>query len=229
MADVVSKLRWIDPESKLIVNGFIRESQKLLPFEESPYYNLTELIVQLCLIYYAINEYWDKFSSDFITENDKCIIKRVNNSHWNATVLGQQILPSIGNIIYEWYFNIVKLKHGASFIGICDSKFDDVNQAVRWTDYLNYMYYGSRGRIAGNKFSERVAGQKYKEGDIVSMRLNTKQGIIEFYKQSKEDKDRVLSGKMKFAQKKELSYKMCCMMYYCGDHIKLAKFQTITV
>ena len=53
MADLLKQVQYIDLKSKLIVYGFIRESQDLLPFENNPYYNLNELIAQIsCPIMY---------------------------------------------------------------------------------------------------------------------------------------------------------------------------------
>ena len=106
------RLKQLTLRDKVIVNGFIRESQNLLPFDENPYYNLTDLIIQICLIYYAINEGWDILHEDFGTREDKSALMRKKGEGWDNANYGQFFVPSKGNYIYEWCFKI----HGSHII-----------------------------------------------------------------------------------------------------------------
>ena len=123
MADLVTlRLKDIDERSGMIVNGFIRESQNLLPFDENPYYNLTDLIVQICLIYYAMNECWDVLSDDFITEEDRSILKKNKGfGAWGNSNYGKLSIPSKGDYAYEWHIKINQVRFGYAFIGIADA------------------------------------------------------------------------------------------------------------
>ena len=75
MTALTTRLKLVDHASKMIVNGFLRQSQTLLPFERNPYFILIELIVQICLIYYARIEFWDLLDSNFITQENGTILK----------------------------------------------------------------------------------------------------------------------------------------------------------
>ena len=224
MEGLSDRTKKIDLRSKLIVNGFIRESQKLLPFEENVYYNLNELIIQICLIYYAINEYWDLISSDFITNKDKSELKRQVGGNWNNTNYGKTIIPSIGNFIYEWYLKIGSLEYGYAFIGICDSKYNVLEDSAEWAVIPRYLWDGNTGFMEdGKAASKSVEGLKYMTGDIISIRLNTKEGTVEFYK-ALEDKEKKLSGQMDVEQGQDLSYRLAATIYWHGNYITLTQF-----
>ena len=218
-------LKKIDAESKLIVDGFIRESQKLLPFEDNPYYNLNELIVHLCLMYYVMNEYWDILAAGFETEQDGTVLKRTPNEGWENANYGKKIVPSMGKYVYEWYFKINRLDYGYAYIGICDSKCDDIEEGIRWLDVDRYVYYGYRGIITGYANNKpHLDGLKYATENMVLMRLNTKMGTIEFYQSENEDAEMQLSGKMDILQEEELSYRMAVTVYNNKRCITLTKF-----
>ena len=225
MADISSRLKQIDNRSKTIVNGFIRESQDLLPFEENAYYNLTELIVQICLIYYAINEHWDVLAADFAAEEDKRMLKRLQGASWENTNYGKQIIPSIGDLIYEWYLKIGNLEYGYAFIGICDAKCDMTHDSAYWSVFKRYFYAGYHGKISG-EFGRDKDGKKYATGDTVMIRLNTKDRTIEFLHKA-GDHDQELQSVVKVPIKAEetLSYRLAATIYYGKCYITLQKFE----
>ena len=228
LSSFAARLQQIDIRSKLIVNGFIRESQTLLPFEENAYYNLNELILQICLIYYAINEYWDELSSDFITEGNGKILKKITSCSWKNANFGKVIVPSIGDCIYEWYLRIDKLRNGSSFIGIIDAKCSttNTNLTLSRNKYFAYLWYGYSGS-SRFPFQSTSYGLIYGTGDDILIRMNTKQAKLEFYKMSNNGKGMKLSFKTDYEQDKYLSYKIAASIHWSNDCITLTKFQVI--
>ena len=229
MSSFAARLQQIDIRSKLIVNGFIRESQKLLPFEDNAYYNLNALIVQICLLYYAINEYWDKVSSAFITEQNGTVLKRVSD-YWDNANFGKVIVPSIGDCIYEWYLRINQSKSGSVFIGIIDAKCDNTNKSIiaSTNKYSKFVYHGfiESSRIS---FLPRSYVQlKYRTGYDILIRMNTEQGELEFYKMTNNGKGMELSLKADYKQDKYLSYKIAASIFDVDTCITLTKFQVYT-
>ena len=184
-----------------------------------------ENIVNMIIEYYAISEFWKVLSSDFITEEDGTVLKRVKGGDWENCNYGENIIPSIGGYIYEWYFEIVKLDSGYAFIGICDTKCDTTDDSARWIASNQYMYYGYGGRITQN--AKTTKGLKYRTGDKIMIRLNTKQGKIEFYRALIETETMEFSGSCQVTQEKDLYYKMATTMYYHGTCVKLIKFDVI--
>ena len=227
MSSFASRLRQIDIRSKLIVNGFIRESQKLLPFEDNAYNNLNALIIQICLIYYSIIEYWDKVSPAFITEENGTVLKKITSPSWSNANFGKVIVPSIGICIYEWSLKINKLMTGHAFVGIIDAKCNSTNENISAASrkYCAYLWYGFSGS-SGISSQHLDYELKYRTGDEILIRMNTKQGKLEFYKMSNNGKGMELSFKTDYKQDKYLSYKIAATIFY-ADCITLTKFQVI--
>ena len=64
-----------DQRTKDIVNGFIKQYQKLLSKNNIYHYNIPSLIQNLCLNYYWIKEYFTFHGVDIILNKDKTIAK----------------------------------------------------------------------------------------------------------------------------------------------------------
>ena len=233
MSDILSRLKKIDFRSKLIVNGFIRESQKLLSFKDNPYYNLNALIIQICLIYYAMTEYWDILADGFITEKNGTVLKKTNNSsnNWSNTSYGKTVMPSIGNCIYEWFIKLDKIYSGFLHIGICDSKCDLTIRSVRWNNFDRYLCHASNGFIASRKASgasKLSKGIKFWEGCVLSIRVDTKKGIIQFHSNSEGSDEEHQSVQLKLQQKVDLSYRLAASICCATDYITITKLEMHT-
>ena len=225
MAHFHQRLKQVTHKDKLIVNGFIREAQDLLPFEDNPYYNLNGLIVQICLIYFAMEEYWDTLHPNFITEERGTVLKRAENSGWGNANYGKFVVPSIGNCVYEWHFEINKIVHGSAMIGMVDVQEMRLNEGLKWNQSVDsYCWYGSRGLLS-YKFNQRVQGNTFEDGDIVIMKVDTNQGFIEFSHAKNENAEAKISGKLDLKQADYLSYKMAATIYYKDNYITLTKFE----
>eukprot|EP01084_Bolivina_argentea_P185931 320551_1 len=107
-SDILKKMGQIDDRTKLIVNGFIRHSQNLLPFEDNSYFNICDLVIHLCTLYYYVNEYWDILSVNSKTASEKTVLMKSNSDDWSHTNYCHQTIPSEGDIIYQWYLKMNK-------------------------------------------------------------------------------------------------------------------------
>ena len=216
------RLRSIDDNTKYLVSGFIKQSQSLLPFEVSPYYNLTELIVQICLIYYAITEYWNILDSHFITQQYGTVLKRKILNGWRNTNYGKMVIPSIGNLIYEWHLKINKVRQGAAFIGIADANKVDTGYGFRWsTKVANYCWYGDAGQLSYRFNHTTKEGTRFRSGDIIVIKVDTMNGFVEFYKGRNSAKN---STKFDLEQKDVLSYRIAVTMFNGSNYITLIRF-----
>ena len=185
-------------------------------------------IGNIIIKYYLITEYFDILCPDFIADEDGTVLKRIANNNWINSNYGKNIIPSIGDYIYEWYFKINKLDHGYAFIGICDSDCSITSDSAKWVAKHRYMYYGHVGRIIRD--GDRINGAlKYKTDDVIVIRLNTKEGKIEFYKVMNEDGEKQLSGKCEVKQDEALSYKLAATLYYDQACVTLTKFDVCKV
>ena len=78
-----AKISTFDDRIKKIVFGFIRNSQKLLP-KNNQYYNIPDLVIQICLLYYLINDKFDKKcigNQMFLDEKNETIIMKKSTSN----------------------------------------------------------------------------------------------------------------------------------------------------
>ena len=214
--------------NRIIVNGFVRQSQSLLPFEDNPYYNLTEVITQICLVYYALNEYWNLLHHDFVTEENGRRLTRIKGKGRNNTNYGNLTVPSKGNCGYEWHIKINKFRYDRGAIGIVDAN-ESRNYIVKaigkTPEALSYLYYGGSGDLSYRAFYEKAYGIAYKTGNIIIIKLDTKNGIVQFHHAKNETAEVVLSSSCDIEQRDSLSYQLAATMEWDGTSITLIKFQ----
>ena len=227
LSDISDRLKQIDIKSKLIVNGFIRESQYLLPVDDNPYYNLNELIIRICLIYYAIVECWAVLHNSFISKENGIVLRReTGRERWENANYGKMTIPSIGEYIYEWRIKIGKLRNTALLLGVCDSKCNVMNQGVKWLDCHRYIYSANAGTITTLP-RRRIQGNRLQGWNIVLIRVDSKKGRIGFYEALNENEKMELSEEIDLMQKEDLSYRLAASLFYNGDYITITDFQML--
>ena len=230
MADITKRTKAIDPRSKLIVSWFIRDAQKLFSFETNPYYNICDLIMILCLIYYTQDEYWGIISSDEVARSeDRLTLTRLHRNKWSNTSYGKLEIPSKGSCIYKWWF---KIDTASACIGICDSTYKHTSKCFAFgTRVAGYYWLSFSGQMQALKQNEDCYGLKFECGDIIMLQLDTKKGQLMFYKIiTDKDKDEItnkLSGSFKIEQNDELSYRICVTLYGIDNAVSLIDFAVI--
>ena len=120
-------------------------------------------------------------------------------------------------------------------IGICDSRYNRTDNVEEFDGTPKYCWQD------GGKIYERKNGYHYDtfegdevnrhfgRGDVISLRLDTKKGEIEFYIQSRKlarfNKGRQKCGYFSIIQRDDLSYKLAASIWYNNDHISIEKFE----
>eukprot|EP01084_Bolivina_argentea_P018751 34890_1 len=203
--------------SVLIVNGFIRQSNELLPVSRSPYFNIPKAIIQLCFEYYFINEYWDILGKDTKISLDKTSLIKIQ-SGWDNTSYGKNTIPSIGNYIYKWKIKIDKLTNHGMYIGIA-SNHNETHLGFQDTfiDY-NYVWDGGFGLC----FCQSVVIEMsipYDEDDIIYIQLNTQNGTLMFAVNDEQDKP------FPIKQNENINYKLAVSMMNPNDCIIVDDFK----
>ena len=190
------RLKYVDKRSKLLLHGYMHESEKNLSL------TIPDLITFICMFYYYQFEYFTDHG-DFITLNDDRTIAQIsdNISHVTAhSVYGNiKIDKSLGNVILLWTLKVITLANQDGmdddlYLGIDSSNKSETHSD--FSDYQRYTYYalGSDQAKWTNINSEPdswndgkrdngyvVYGEYLKDGDIVRMEVNIPTESIKFY------------------------------------------------
>ena len=145
------RLSNVDDKTKKIVFGFIRNSQNYFP-QNNSYYNIPDLVIQICLLYYLMN---DKFDKKCIGESMKLNEKEQTITMENETSNSAFLTNIIDHGIHHWRFKIkqcAKLRGSENnwggewytTLGIWKVKSDDNEEKLPINTYFSEKYKGSR-------------------------------------------------------------------------------------
>ena len=177
----ISDCRKIEKRIVYVVNGFIHESQELLP-ANNVYYNIPELIIQICLIFYHIKEYWDPewcninfdIDGNVISPNQQC-----------GTYRTAFLYQCISKGAHHWQFKIlVKGPSNGIDIGIC--KTSQLSMAVKsyFTRIKSNGYaYNCTGMVLYSIEKNKNPSfniKRCREGDIIDMYVDFNKAEIKF-------------------------------------------------
>ena len=110
------KLGNIDDECILIIDGFIREAQSLLP-RENTFYNIPPSITHIILLFYYIQmDEFELFPSCFTPSDDNKTVIKTDGTDW-ASACGKIGIESQSNIRCFWKLKLIK-ESSPLFIGI---------------------------------------------------------------------------------------------------------------
>ena len=148
---------------------------------------------------------------------------RKNEEDWDNANYGQFSVPSKGNYIYEWYF---KIQGSHIIIGIIDATEKNTTEGIRWNmDAENYSWVGFNGHVSNNMGGSGNAF-RYGTGDTVALKVNTKEGTIQFgYKKNEESEIQIAPVKFALTQSDDLYYKMAATIHSAEDFVVLQKLQ----
>eukprot|EP01084_Bolivina_argentea_P227012 383403_1 len=225
MATSFKELDDVDKRTKLMMYGFLHlcTQPKLLLL------NIPDVIVNLCLLYYYVNEFWDICGQNIVRSDDKRKLIKTKNG-WSNTSCGFHTISSpIYNTsiydgddcnFYKWDIQIIKSKQYPSYISIGLSRNFDIGQSIcntlqKWTN--NICYYGHNGNQMHG--SCKSIGDVYGQNDIISIELNTKNGMVSFYKND------VIQGKSwRIAISACVKYKLAVSVCDKGDSVSIMRF-----
>ena len=103
MAATFKHLEHCDKRSRNLLNGYIRESQKLLPSEENSYYIIPDIIIHVCLSFFwnagIFNQKKHGKNLRFI---DARTVEKVNDSMYSVCTIGDIVTDEMCDIFrYE--------------------------------------------------------------------------------------------------------------------------------
>mmetsp|Transcript_16999 Transcript_16999/g.27108 ORF Transcript_16999/g.27108 Transcript_16999/m.27108 type:complete len:232 (+) Transcript_16999:635-1330(+) len=180
------RLRPVEKMRKLIVEGYMRRAQRLLP-TYSVFYNIPDLVSHICALYFLMN---DRFDEDTLgvrmrlNPNTQCITQAFKGS--NSAFLSNIVSSGF----HMWRFKIVQCRRGgkssqwSATVGLWkvrkeDSDCDNLPLNTYFTNVAasarskSYAYAFGMGVLidarSGNPWSGREYGTKAKTGDVIEM------------------------------------------------------------
>lgn len=205
----MSTRRQID---ELLVYGYLRMQTKLIKHMEIP-----EDIMNICLILYHIKSFFFTAGGHCNIDEDKTTVTCVRDDSFVSRpncCYGSVIMPSISckDIEYKYKVKIVKGDDHIA-IGIDDAKCQNTD-----ADYAgiaktkNYAYYNKEGTLFSHATGAIVGakyGQKFAEGDVITVCYNPYKARLLFYKNDK------CQGVIDDVYADDnLSYRLCILMGY---------------
>ena len=171
---------------KIIVNGYIKKCQYLLPSNE-PYYNIPQLIYFTVIAFYHKCEYFTKHG-DKIEINDKYDTATNKTSTYN-TVYGNIDINGNESIIYVWKIKIILVD--LIIFGIDSSNKKHLNNRFS-ANYTSgwikneFEFYGCGFSIDciwsyTKEIDDQECDYGIKKGDIITMELNLRNKTLKWY------------------------------------------------
>ena len=210
-------IKMIDQCTKDIVNGCIRDAQKLFP-NDNAYYNIPPLVIYWCILFYA-RESFDSLNS---SQNYEFIgntrIKKLRDCY--ETVY----LTRVANKgKHKWTFQLYKFdsRKFTTIIGLWKTKFEaKPTNDLTSSSIKFYGLYVNDGNLTWNAY-ERAShwynAPRCSQGDIIEMTLDLDKLQIS-YKVNEKD-----CG-VAFKDIESMEYKACLCVHFKGDTIDLLNY-----
>ena len=134
MAADFQSVKKVDQRTRDIVNGFIKQTQSILPSNDNPYYNIPSLVFILTILYYSNPEYFTIHGENMKVNENKDVIECIRAIRDNNTVYGNFVITKEDKGKFMWTFKLYKAESGAiARIGI-----DSSNKKFANTDLTGY-------------------------------------------------------------------------------------------
>ena len=170
----------VDQKAKVLMSGYIRSCQKLLPDEEdNPYYIIPTLVIHWCLLYFYSIERFAVFGKNmFSVDVDGKIIKSLS-----ARYAAAFLTEIVDEGVHRWNFQVIKhrAKNCTIHVGVWKNKFTPNISSLISKKGKSYCYLISHGSLSfgdkddswGGNDSFRAAKRwRCDEGDVVEMILD---------------------------------------------------------
>ena len=179
----------VDKLTVYLVSGYIRlKIQKFINDKIIP-----QEIVDICILYYFITEYFAVIGEGIVCSDDKkTITLPLKHSSWNRhrDCFGSFIADcNNDNIIYKW---IIKINNDALEVGvgvIDADKLDEYKAEKTFYRYAKGLHYAYRSNGYIHSHQDLVkgffVGVFYGSDDVISIKIDTELSVISFYKNEK--------------------------------------------
>eukprot|EP01084_Bolivina_argentea_P115112 204780_1 len=222
------KIKQIDNNTKLILFGFIRQSQHELmnKHKEDTFYIIPDLITYACLLFYYTDEYFAKsnLAEIIISDNKQTITKRnapfVSKFGWDNTSYGNLWIDSNENKIIIWTLKMNRTSGDDICIGIVPTD-DDMHEDFTLQCANNYSFCTNGIFMASGIHHPAHSVISCRQGDTIQFILDLiesklKINIID------QDKNCVLCDTIRKAP--NIKYKLAISLHYCDDSVTLINY-----
>ena len=240
MSTQFTRIDHVSKSAVHLVNGYVKKIQELLPL--SPYYNISPLITNTIIIYYFLNEYFEKCSAAkglSITGINKCVLSKSANAcrEYDNVSFGHQWIPSNTSHTYKWTIKV--LENGVEpnnvnngiMIGIVSNEVPlniyraweciDVQQCYFWCWGDIYFRNGDdRGILMANYNKKIYFGNK---GEVLTMKVNMNKQELIFYI------NRRYCGvaATDIVKQEGVKYKLAVVLFWPETKIQIQDFQCV--
>ena len=219
--------------AEYVTAGYIRNQHRKLfvTRDEDLFKNVPEGICLLCALYFSPNDYFEIVSENKVKlSNGMTTATKISKYRHGEgeTTFGSILISSTSKCICEWDINIDNLKHGHTIlVGIASSPFDP-NEYCHDT-YTNKTFdpehhhayvYGSSGQNRSWQGDWNKKGNRFTQGDMVSIYLDLKTKELRFYVNG-------IYSDVTFdvATGEDISYRLAIVLIYKGCQVTLSQFQ----
>ena len=211
MATTFERIKNVDQNTIDLVNGYIRDKQSLLPYEDNPYYVISSLVIHLILSFYFDPEYFATIQGHIKASNNNKIISM------NGTAYGNITVPSTIPRIYTWKFKILKCKTDI-YVGIT-SKIGQ-HGAFCYQDRRSYCAYLPGGRVTNCSLTRDYPFKNINNNSIVEMILDLKKKELSYCIDGKH----LGAAYENIDTGENIKYRMAVYMHYVSTKMELIGF-----
>ena len=242
MATDFNRMKNCDRRTRNILNGYIREMQKLFQWKTNAYFIIPELINHICLSFYGKSVAFNKkyFGQHLRFVNDMTVIKENYTNRHSLCVIGNAISYKTCDIFRIEYTvkNVDKNKQYCCYLGFLKLKSIDSASFISWDDSPGHGT--TNGRVGVEICMYNLDGRDYLsvyQGWQAIHHLKLKNGsrlkhndavMLEFDFIKSEWYIYHNDIKLDFAE--ELDTKdiiPCVSLYYKGEMVEITKYQTL--
>ena len=221
------EIKHIDSKTKDTINGYLRRLQSLLPLNTIYHTNTPALISCWCLLYFHVNESFDKEKVDeYCTlSGDNKIVTKVKKNLFesNATFLTNIVESGV----HKWTFKLVRVYRLALVIGVWkDKKWNKYGKNSLILDgssrHRAYGYMVTHKLLIPGEDSNRIlewAEHKCKSGDILEMCLDLHRRELSY---SVND----MSLGIAYQDIEQTSYRAAVSLWDRGDCVELLAYSS---
>ena len=208
-------LETVDKRTKYLVHGFIREVSKNIPLP----------IIEICVLFYFVREYFTAYGGLLIEGDEKDIIKSVEEK-WENIAYGSIWFESTSTNIIKWTLKMVHnhTNDNGYCIGITSEE-DTTGKQILWQkmNYVSYILCNGRIYKDGQATSRRYLTRNDfgKKGSSITMELNLKKGQLMF---RNKDKDFGIAADIQ--RDESIRYKIAICLYHNPACLKLVNFES---
>lgn len=166
-------LERVDEATKVLVNGFVRDIQKLMT-----YWTIPSEIIDQCIIFYHLQLLWDLSG---INRDDSTIICNTAPT-WRTAPLNQSITSKLCNI-FEIEMTLKEGKYSCIFcIGFFKDDLRDLNRGDCLTlkSKTDYLFLGG-ARVSRNNEKVNQLSRAFGIGDSIKMIFNFKKNECKWF------------------------------------------------